>query len=84
MLKPLRDLVLVKRVEKDNTTSDSGIIISTEKEILPAGTVRAAGPDSTLNEGDAILFSKFSGTEITEEGETLLLMKEENVLAVVV
>ena len=84
MLQPLRDLVLVKREEKENTTSDSGIIISTEKEKLPAGTVKAAGPESTLNEGDSILFSKFAGTEITEDGEAYLLMKEEDVLAVVV
>ena len=83
MLKPLRDLVLVERLEKDNT-SDSGIIISTEKEKLPAGTVKSVGPESTLNEGDSILFSKFAGTEITEDGEAYLLMKEEDVLAVVV
>lgn len=83
MLNPLRDLVLIKRVDKENTESDTGIILSTEKEVLPAGTVRAAGPDSSLKSGDSVVFSKFAGTEIKDEGETYLLMKDEDVLATV-
>ncbi len=92
-LRPLHDRVIVQR-EEEERTSPGGIVIpdtATEKpiqgkvlavgngKILDSGEVRA--PDVKV--GDKILFGKYSGTEVKVEGDDLLVMREEDIMAVV-
>ena len=90
-LRPLHDRVIIKRMEEERT-SPGGIVIpdsATEKPIR--GSVVAAGHgklnDSGKNVpldvkvGDTVLFGKYSGTEVKVEGEELLVMREEDIMA---
>jgi chaperonin GroES len=86
-LKPIGNRVLIKEdavLEKRN-----GIIIpDTAKEKQEKGTVLAVGKGSkdepmTLKVGDKVLYGKYSGTEIKEDGEVLLIMRESDVFAVI-
>ena len=89
-LKPLHDRVLVRRVESDEKTSGGLIIPESAKEKPAEGVIVAAGEcartDSgeliamSVSEGDKILFGKWSGTEVTIDGEELLIMKESDIL----
>ena len=92
-IKPLGDRLIVKRLEQ-NTISAGGIIIpGTAQEKPLEGVVRAAGPGKSaddgallalaVKEGDKILFGKYAGTEIKIQGEDLLILREDDVLAVV-
>ena len=91
-IRPLHDRVVVKRTEEEKL-SPGGIVIpdsATEKpmrgevvavgegKLLDDGTVRAL----TLKKGDKILFGKYSGTEIKLDGEDIVVMREDDVLAV--
>jgi chaperonin GroES len=91
-LRPLHDRVIVKRMEEERT-SPGGIVIpdtATEKPIR--GEVLAVGKGKILEDGkvrpldvkvgDKILFGKYSGTEVKVDGEELLVMREEDVMAV--
>jgi len=92
-LRPLHDRVIIKRMEEE-TTSPGGIVIpdsATEKPVR--GSVVAAG-NGKVNDsgkvvpmdvkvGDTVLFGKYSGTEVKVEGEELLVMREEDIMAVV-
>ena len=93
-LRPLHDRVIVQR-EEEERTSPGGIVIpdtATEKPIQ--GRVLAVGNGKILDTGDVraldvkvgdkILFGKYSGTEVKVEGEDLLVMREEDIMAVVV
>ena len=91
--RPLHDRVLVRRVEADEKTAGGIIIPDTAKEKPQEGEVVAVGP-GTRNEsgelaeldvkaGDRILFGKWSGTEVTIDGEELLIMKESDVLGII-
>lgn len=92
-LRPLHDRVIVKRVEEERTTP-GGIVIpdsATEKpirgeilavgngKILDNGEVRALD----LKTGDKVLFGKYSGTEVKVDGEELLVMREDDIMAVI-
>ena len=92
-IRPLHDRVIIRRVEEERT-SPGGIVIpdsATEKPIkgeviavgngklLDNGEVRALD----LKAGDKVLFGKYSGTEVKVEGEELLVMKEDDVMAVI-
>jgi len=92
-LRPLHDRVIIKRLEAE-TKSAGGIVIpdaAAEKPIK--GKVIAAGTGKILEDGkvrpiavkvgDIVLFGKYSGTEIKVEGEELLVMREEDLVAVV-
>ena len=92
-IRPLHDRVLVKRWEED-TTSAGGIVIpdsATEKpskgEIIAAGNgkITESGDVRALDVkvGDKILFGKWSGTEVTIDGEELLIMKESDILGII-
>ena len=91
-LKPLHDRVLVRRVESDEKTAGGLIIPDSAKEKPAEGLVVAAGEGAlkdngdlismAVNEGDKILFGKWSGTEVTIDGEDLLIMKESDVLGI--
>ena len=90
--KPLLDRVVIKRTQEENRTAGGIIIPDTAKEKPSQGVVTAVGPGGrdekgnispmTLKEGDKVLFSKWSGTEIKINGEDLLIMKESDVLGI--
>jgi chaperonin GroES len=92
-LRPLHDRVIVKRSEEERT-SPGGIVIpdtATEKPIR--GEVLAVGRGKILENGetrpldvkvgDKVLFGKYSGTEVKVDGEDLLVMREDDVMAVI-
>ncbi len=91
--KPLHDRVLVRRVESDEKTSGGLIIPDSAKEKPQEGVVVAVGDGArkdngeliamSVSAGDKILFGKWSGTEVTIEGEELLIMKESDILGIV-
>ena len=91
-LKPLHDRVLVRRLEGDEKTSGGLIIPDSAKEKPAEGVVIACGEGArkdsgeliamAVSNGDKILFGKWSGTEITVDGEELLIMKESDILGV--
>ncbi len=90
--RPLGDRVLVKRVKEEEKTKGGIIIPDTAKEKPQEGEVMAVGPGARdedgerikmdLEVGDRILFGKWSGTEVTVDGEELLIMKESDVMGV--
>ncbi|MGA9753881.1 MAG: co-chaperone GroES [Desulfobaccales bacterium] len=92
-VKPLNDRVLVKRMEEVQITKGGIVIPDTAKEKPIEGKVIAVGPGKMsdagarmplqLKEGDRVLFGKYAGTEIKMEGEELLMMREEDILAVI-
>ena len=92
-LRPLHDRVIVKRMEEERMSA-GGIVIpdsATEKPIR--GEVLAVGNGKILDNGekrpldisvgDKILFGKYSGTEVKVDGEELLVMREEDIMAVI-
>lgn len=92
-IRPLHDRVVVKRMEEERT-SPGGIVIpdtATEKPIR--GEITAVGNGKLLdngevraldvNVGDKVLFGKYSGTEVKVEGEDLLVMREDDIMAVI-
>ncbi|MDZ7683115.1 MAG: co-chaperone GroES [Fodinibius sp.] len=91
-IKPLSDRVLIQPAPAEEKT-DSGIIIpDSAKEKPQEGTVVAAGPgkvengnkiEMSVSEGDTVLYGKYSGTEITLDGEEYLIMRESDILGIV-
>ena len=91
-LRPLHDRLLVKRIEEEEKTKGGLIIPDTAKEKPMEGKIIAAGKgkvdeDGTLrpldvHKGDRVLFSKYSGTEIEVGGDEHLIIREDDVLAV--
>ena len=91
-LKPLHDRVLVRRVESDEKTAGGLIIPDSAKEKPDEVLIVAAGEGArkdngeliamAVKEGDKILFGKWSGTEVTIDGEELLIMKESDILGI--
>ena len=90
--RPLHDRVLIRRIEEENKTPGGIIIPDTAKEKPQQGEVLAVGPgarDETgklvpldVKVGDRVLFGKWSGSEVTIDGEELLIMKESDILGV--
>ena len=92
-IRPLHDRVLVRRLD-DETTSPGGIVIPDSAKEKPAqGEIIAAGKGKILDNGDVrtldvkvgdkVLFGKYSGTEVTVDGEELLVMREDDIVGVV-
>jgi chaperonin GroES len=91
-VRPLHDRIIVKRIEEEEQKVGGIIIPDTAKEKPQQGKVVAVGKGKTkddgklipleVKEGDTILFGKYSGQEIKLEGEELLIMREEEILAV--
>ena len=92
-IRPLHDRVLVRRTEEERKSA-GGIIIpdnATEKpnqgEIIAAGNGRITDSGDVramdVSIGDNVLFGQYAGTEVKVDGETLLMMKEEDILAVI-
>ena len=92
-LRPLGDRLVVEPNEEDAQTSPGGIIIpDTAKEKPQKGTVVAAGPGRTTDEGnvielpvkvgDVVIYSKYAGTEYNENGTDYLIVRESDILAI--
>jgi len=89
----LQDRILVKRIEEEEKTKGGIIIPDAAKEKPQEGKVIAAGDGKTLENGtkapltvkvgDKILFGKYSGTEIKLDGEEHLILREDDILAIV-
>jgi chaperonin GroES len=92
-IKPLHDRVLVKRIDDVEKTAGGIIIPDTAKEKPSEGIVEAAGsgritPDGklapmTVKAGDRVLFGKYAGTEVKVDGQSRLIIREEDILAIV-
>ncbi len=91
--KPLNDRVLVKRLEVEEKTAGGLYIPDSAKEKPSRGLIVATGPGKTadngskvaleVKEGDTVLFSKYAGTELKIEGVEHLMMREEDILAII-
>ncbi len=91
-IKPLGDRVVVKPEPAEEKTASGLFIPDTAKEKPQRGTVLAVGPgkvengnkiDMTVSEGDTVLYGKYSGTEITMDGDDVLIMRESDILGIV-
>src|SRR6267154_5300969 len=92
--RPLHDRVVVKRIEAEAKTAGGIIIPDTAKEKPSQGEILAIGPGGRdeagklipidLQVGDRVLFGKWSGTEVKLDGEELLIMKESDIMGVLV
>ncbi|MCH9029483.1 MAG: co-chaperone GroES [Bacteroidetes bacterium] len=92
-LKPLADRIVVKAMDAEETTKGGIILPDTAQEKPVEGTIVAAGPgkktdDGTIikpevNVGDKVLYGKYSGTEVTVNGEEYLIMRESDIFAIV-
>lgn len=92
-VKPLHDRVLARRLESEEKTKSGIIIPDTAKEKPLEGRVISAGTGKVMEdgrvralavkEGDKILFGKYSGTELKIDGEELVILREDDILAVV-
>ena len=92
-LRPLHDRVIVKRMEEERTTAGGIVIPDSAAEKPSRGEIIAVG-DGKKNDagetipmavkvGDKVLFGKYAGTEVKVEGEDLLVMREEDIVAVI-
>ena len=91
-IRPLHDRVILRRIESDEKTAGGIIIPDTAKEKPMEGEVLAVGPggrdedgdyiDMEVKAGDRVLFGKWSGTEISLDGEEVLVVKESDIIGV--
>src|SRR5213595_3627915 len=91
--RPLHDRVVVKRIDPEEKTAGGIIIPDTAKEKPSQGEVTAVGPGGRdeagklvpidIKSGDRVLFGKWSGTEVKLDGEELLIMKESEIMGVI-
>ena len=92
-LRPLGGNILVKRLAAETTTKSGIVLPDSAKEKPKRGTVQAIGDGKLLDngekapfsvkKGDEVLFTSYAGTEVKVDGEELLIMSEDDVLAVV-
>jgi len=92
-LRPLHDRVIVKRVEEEKMSAGGIVIPDNAAEKPVRGKVQAVGNGKILENGevraldvkagDTVLFGKYSGTEVKVEGEELLVMREDDIMAVI-
>lgn len=91
-LKPLSDRVLVKRLEAEEKTAGGLYIPDTAKEKPSRGEIIAVGPGKvengnaiamTVAAGNVVLFNKYAGTEIKIDGADYLVMREDDILAII-
>ncbi len=91
-IKPLADRVVVKPDVAEEKTSSGIIIPDTAKEKPQRGTIVAVGAgryengtkiDMSVKEGDKVLYGKYAGTELTIDGDELLIMRESDILGIV-
>ncbi|NJC24578.1 co-chaperone GroES [Neolewinella antarctica] len=87
-MKPINDRVVVKAAPAEEKTSGGIIIPDTAKEKPQRGEVIAVGPGKdgiamTVSVGDAVLYGKYAGQEVTLEGTDYLIMREDDILVIV-
>src|SRR5687767_10345302 len=92
-IRPLHDRIIVKRLEEERKTASGIVIPDTAAEKPDQGEVVAIGKGKILEDGnvrpldvkigDRILFGKYSGTEVKVDGDDLVVMREEDVMAVI-
>ena len=92
-LRPLHDRVIIKRLEEEKISAGGIVIPDSAAEKPVRGEVIAAGNGKILEDGkvrpiavkkgDKVLFGKYSGTEVKVDGQELLVMREEDILAVI-
>jgi chaperonin GroES len=92
-IRPLHDRVIIKRMEEERKSPGGIVIPDTAAEKPVRGEVMAAGKGKILENGsvraldvkvgDKVLFGKYSGTEVKVNGEDLLVMREEDIMAVI-
>jgi chaperonin GroES len=92
-LRPLHDRVIVKRMEEQRTSPGGIVIPDTAAEKPIRGEILAVGNGKILDNGevrlldlkvgDTVLFGKYSGTEVKVDGEDLLVMREDDIMAVI-
>ncbi|HEX6997355.1 MAG TPA: co-chaperone GroES [Gammaproteobacteria bacterium] len=92
-IRPLHDRVVIKRTEEERTSPGGIVIPDTAAEKPIRGEVIAVGKGKILEngevrkldlkKGDKVLFGKYSGTEVKVDGEDLLVMREDDVMAVI-
>ena len=92
-IKPIYDYVLIRRLESESKTSGGLIIPDTAKEKPQQGIVMAVGEGKrddngnlvkpVVKEGDKVLFTKWSGTDVKMNDETLVVMKEADIIAII-
>ena len=92
-IKPLHDRVIVKRIEEEEKTKGGIIIPDSAKEKPAEGKIVAVGDGKVLEdgsrqplevkEGDRVLFGKYAGTEVKINGEEHLIMREDDIIAIV-
>ncbi|MCC6422954.1 MAG: co-chaperone GroES [Phycisphaerales bacterium] len=92
-LRPLGDKILVKRLEAESKTKSGIVLPDSAKEKPKRGTILAIGDGKRLDngerapfsvkKGDQVIFTSYAGTEIKVDGEELMIMSEEDVLAIV-
>jgi chaperonin GroES len=92
-IRPLHDRVVIKRMEEERTSPGGIVIPDTATEMPIKGQVVAVGKGKLLENGeirpldlkagDKVLFGKYSGTEVKVEGDELLVMREDDVMAVI-
>jgi len=92
-LRPLQDRIIVKRVEEETKTAGGLFIPETAKEKPQRGEIVATGNGKKTEDGkvlpldvkvgDVVLFGKYAGTDIKVDGEDFLMMREDDILAVV-
>jgi chaperonin GroES len=92
-IRPLHDRILVKRLEEERTSAGGIIIPDTATEKPIQGKVIAVGNGKILEDGsvrkldvkigDKVLFGKYGGTEVKVDGEELLVMREDDIMAVI-
>ena len=92
-LRPLQDRVIVKRLGEEEKTAGGIIIPDAAKEKPQKGEVLAAGPgkvqddgsvlEMTVKAGDSVLFGKYAGSEVSLDGEEVLILREDDILGVI-
>ncbi len=92
-LRPLHDRVIVRRMEEERTSAGGIVIPDSATEKPSEGEIVAVGNGKTLENGetrgldvkvgDQVLFGKYSGTEVKVDAETLIVMREEDIMAIV-
>ena len=92
-IKPLEDRLVLKRSEAETTTAGGIILTESAQEKPQKGEVLAVGPGRVLDSGkraeldvkvgNIVYFGKYAGTEVTVDGEEVIIMKESDVLAIV-
>ena len=91
-IKPLGDRVVIKKVEAESTTKSGIVLTGTAKEQPQEAEVMAVGPGAVVDGkrvemevkvGDKILYSKYAGTDVKVAGEEYIILRQDDILAIV-